>query len=1245
MGKMNILHLSDLHIPNTFDDSSILAYEIGEGLDRLDEIVNVVVVTGDIFYKPSEIKEVPKAIINKAYDFFDQLLNKINSINRTHNIEQLSREDFLFVPGNHDLYRDGTKNDIWSLYNKFLNKFYNNNLPPQYCREHMLIKPYPEKEVLFLGFNSNIDPKKKSQDMFTGHISKKQLQLADEFLKKGNGYPEYDIITLFHHPCYLYEETEVRNNEGIINNAIDVLKKLAQWDVKLVLHGHKHGTSQYIHRPIIGQKIYMFAADTIGKHGSNEHSGNIIKLGKNIRLDRIIARNNNNFSIEKLNIRDKYEEGLLDKVIRESESNGQLNGFDNVIQMISELYLSYKQLKLLLYNKGNSFILKNSLIYKLNPNYAYSESYEGITKNELLEIKNILSNSNEMSLTTKNSLLNSLVQKRHIAFALLADFFVDLYKEINKTRFVNHEYTQFDIGTSCYYVYFTLKSSAKEAEAYNELDNIMQEFQVRLYEIQDFLYCIKLNIKNIFLELQGDCINDKSYCDFDASVPRLIQLLTGSNIYYHDYSFVRELIQNSIDAISFRKEQDKKVEQDSKFVPQIHITIGYDLDNTLLTIKDTGIGMRREMIERYFTTLGRSFYKEYTGTKNIQYNSISNFGIGFLAVFKPCKKIIINTKHFAEEIHHTLEINSNQGHFTICSNPQTEFGVGTEIQCFLEQNVNCEEIINYIKEIMLDIKYDIIIIKADELGNHKITARAIRELENNKQENINVIFIPLNEDDENGSIDFQNMELEKAMKDYRHGILIRPESADKAGVDILSAGIKLQNARLEDVFGKYERYPQKYLKMKYTKVTMNFPPNWLNIDVSREKANGVCKSYIKDMIKFNEHIYNGLQYWVRQALKRDNLNISFFSDTLTLMKYFSTTEDRNNEPEKLNIEVRFEKGCIYFKFGDEKEILSHTWEIDYKFTGTEKKHVHKTVIDLFNEFLSHDEVSTIQQMLEVPGNLEKSRRILQKLGLGLERCEDKYLPIVLVLFLEEEWESRENDAVRKKLWELVVVTILNSCTVGDIGKESLFSIDYDNRKQIRLATKGKKLDQIIKDVARFYNAPSDIYKYDFMWKYIAEEIQKEYKFYFNDEKNKIPVTIKNEYLSLNRKTKNLYFSGDNPLMDCYAIAACYMGALLSIPEEKIMWPEDREPLIKYYWILEVGLQLVYIWRLAEYTESHKGICDSVPRKGEFKFPDGDKSVEMYAKLLASQEKKIFDVLCFAELLHWVDIYNKDIFNS
>ena len=82
--------------------------------------INCIVVTGDIF--DGQVKTTD-ALIDTAVNFFVTLLDEINS-----NQEkcQISKEDVIFVPGNHDLIRVDDLKERWSKYQSFLERFYGN---------------------------------------------------------------------------------------------------------------------------------------------------------------------------------------------------------------------------------------------------------------------------------------------------------------------------------------------------------------------------------------------------------------------------------------------------------------------------------------------------------------------------------------------------------------------------------------------------------------------------------------------------------------------------------------------------------------------------------------------------------------------------------------------------------------------------------------------------------------------------------------------------------------------------------------------------------------------------------------------------------------------------------------------------------------------------------------------------------------------------------------------------------------
>jgi len=120
-----------------------------------------------------------------------------------------------------------------------------------------------------------------------------------------------------------------------------------------------------------------------------------------------------------------------------------------------------------------------------------------------------------------------------------------------------------------------------------------------------------------------------------------LQLFMGNRLYADKRVFLRELIQNAVDACNYRKLFDRD------YSPAIAIEFNDDVST--IKVRDNGIGMTRQWIEKYFLAIGISFYqsKEIRNVNRdprIDFSFISQFGIGFLSSFQVAEKIIIKTR-------------------------------------------------------------------------------------------------------------------------------------------------------------------------------------------------------------------------------------------------------------------------------------------------------------------------------------------------------------------------------------------------------------------------------------------------------------------------------------------------------------------------------------------------------------------------------------------------------------------------
>ncbi len=119
---------------------------------------------------------------------------------------------------------------------------------------------------------------------------------------------------------------------------------------------------------------------------------------------------------------------------------------------------------------------------------------------------------------------------------------------------------------------------------------------------------------------------------------RVMELLTGEQLYNRNDVFIRELLQNSIDATLFRLEVDRAFSPEDA---RIDLWEWNDKDgNIWFRIDDQGNGMTQGMLQRYFLKIGNSYYTSQELKRDLRdhgqtgdYQSISRFGIGFLSCF------------------------------------------------------------------------------------------------------------------------------------------------------------------------------------------------------------------------------------------------------------------------------------------------------------------------------------------------------------------------------------------------------------------------------------------------------------------------------------------------------------------------------------------------------------------------------------------------------------------------------------
>ena len=132
--------------------------------------------------------------------------------------------------------------------------------------------------------------------------------------------------------------------------------------------------------------------------------------------------------------------------------------------------------------------------------------------------------------------------------------------------------------------------------------------------------------------------NPRDRIAFDVETSRILQILS-SEIYDSPKAFLRENVQNAYDAILMRCTAQNLPMSGSRIV----ITV----ENSLLTVRDDGIGMSEEVLRENFWKAGSSGKKSELAQRS---GVIGTFGIGAMANFGVCTSLHVESRHIESDV-------------------------------------------------------------------------------------------------------------------------------------------------------------------------------------------------------------------------------------------------------------------------------------------------------------------------------------------------------------------------------------------------------------------------------------------------------------------------------------------------------------------------------------------------------------------------------------------------------------------
>jgi hypothetical protein len=180
---------------------------------------------------------------------------------------------------------------------------------------------------------------------------------------------------------------------------------------------------------------------------------------------------------------------------------------------------------------------------------------------------------------------------------------------------------------------------------------------------------------------------------FQFDREKMLDLVSRELYQGNIYVFLRELLQNSIDAIRMRRKviqsKEGKCPED---IGEIRVLVEHHSNGvTDITWKDDGIGMDEHIVRNYLAVVGKSYYQSDDFTRlGIDLDPISRFGIGILTCFMVAESIDIVTKKdrnlFPASEPLRIRIPAINRRFRVEVLSNRDIDVGTTIKLSIDQN-------------------------------------------------------------------------------------------------------------------------------------------------------------------------------------------------------------------------------------------------------------------------------------------------------------------------------------------------------------------------------------------------------------------------------------------------------------------------------------------------------------------------------------------------------------------------------
>jgi hypothetical protein len=218
---------------------------------------------------------------------------------------------------------------------------------------------------------------------------------------------------------------------------------------------------------------------------------------------------------------------------------------------------------------------------------------------------------------------------------------------------------------------------------------------------------------------------------FELDKDAVFQILV-KDAYSEPLTFIRELIQNALDAIRCQMYSDiikagkilpeYPTKVDKQFRDRYPVTInleerevmnslsGESESRQVLIINDCGIGMDSEIIRKYFLQVGRSYYTTDEFKRSYSFIPTSRFGVGFLSVFGISDHVKVDTyKPTSQNNDGAIQLTLTGPRYYLLTDHSNRRTNGTQIEVLLREKMEQGKLTEIITNWCRRVEFPIIV--------------------------------------------------------------------------------------------------------------------------------------------------------------------------------------------------------------------------------------------------------------------------------------------------------------------------------------------------------------------------------------------------------------------------------------------------------------------------------------------------------------------------------------------------------